>query len=116
MISSFSRLAAGAALMAGCCASSIAGVIDTRPANAFNGYLQPSGADSAGETFTADDVNLASFTLAIDLLESGGVFRAIVMGTTAGVPAGAVLWQSADTAVPGSVTEFVFAPNLSITP
>jgi PEP-CTERM motif len=91
----------------------IAGVIDTRPSDGYADFFIGSGPDTAGGTFTADNINLASFTLDIGDSGSGGVFRGIVMSTAAGTPA-AVLWESADVGIPGAPSEFVFNPNLAL--
>ena len=94
------------------CGPSFGGVIDTGTPLNYAGY---NTLDGAGGTFTADDVNLASFTLWV--YGSGtGAFRATVLGTDAGgTPAGPLLWQSSDIAVPLTLTTLVFAPNLSLT-
>jgi hypothetical protein len=94
-----------------------AGVIDTRPVNAFGAYLSMTGPDAAGGTFTADAGLLSSFTLQI-AQETGTLpsdnFRAIVMDTIGGIP-NSLLWQSLGTGVPGSETEFTFTPGISLT-
>ncbi|MCB1743430.1 MAG: PEP-CTERM sorting domain-containing protein [Gammaproteobacteria bacterium] len=107
------RLTLGLTLL--CVAQMVsAGVIDTRPPNASLSYFIFSGPDSAGGTFFADANTLDSFSLILGGGTSGD-FRAIVFAADgAGNPTGPLLYESADTAIPGVQTEFTFTPGLSI--
>jgi hypothetical protein len=90
-------------------------VIDTRPFNSQFAYFASTGADAAGQTFLADANALASVTFQLRANGSGGSFRAVLLGTSGGIPIGPVLWQSGNTVIPGTMTDVTFTPNYAIT-
>ena len=98
-----------------CISNSIqAGIIDTHPSVGQGLLTISSGPDAGVETFIADGTFLISFTVEAFNDSGTGVFRGIVMDTSAGMP-NSLLWESEDIPLSTSIQEFSFSPMLSLT-